>query len=248
MIYIIFLFFLMLGLWYLFFKKSKHSAHSPLNNSNIALNSNDLAYKLRKSIYNIQTQIQAFEEDIDRLYQETLTLLEAIAKPTFVPLPSQILYFQAIHPFKKENRYYYVRDINNGISEAELTAKKQTLENLHVQIEVALSKWTLHKELLNAHEENLQTLESLETHKNQLQKENLSALSKSVDTELINEKNTQYALHLLTEINEELQHRAEYLKQYILLQESFGNSDSIQANQVYKIKIDEMIQQLNHKS
>lgn len=253
MFYIFLLLLLFLGILalaaYQYFKKGNANITiKPLDYAKPIITGSSIEYKLRNTIYALEQQILQLQDEIENLYNYQLHILDSIAKPSFVPLNTQKLYFHSIHPFKKEDRYYYERDLKKEISEEELTQKKQTLENYNVHIQVTLSKWTLHIELLKVHQQNLKALEELEDNKKQMQKDNLLNMTSNFDRDLQNESNTQYAIQLLSVIEDELQNRAEYLRQYISLQKEYDTSQNIQAHQVYKQKIDDIIHEMNKKA
>ena len=220
----------------------------PLDYSKPIITGSTIEYKLRQTIYELEQQILALQEEIESLIQYQMDILDKIGKASHIPLKTQKLFFQIIHPFKKEDRYYYERDLNKGILQEELTEKKQTLENYSVHISVTLSKWTLHMELLKVHQRNLEALEALEAQKQQMQKDKLAQTNTTFDRQHKNEVNTQYAIALLERIDEELKDRAEYLRQYILLEQAYDHSQNIQAHQLYKQKIDEIIRHMNNES
>jgi hypothetical protein len=239
-------------LWWVM--RAKEPASMPVYDSRQAvITGSEVEYKLRNAIYEVEQQVLACEDEIETLCKYQLELLRDVGKPSFMQIANKPLFFKYENPLRKEDRYYYVADLDDDWEEDEddednLAKRKTALENYNVHIQLYRAKWLFFKNLLHSHQENLARLENTEEGKRQI-----STLRKVQQLQMQQQQMQQQTRmevvaikseHLLEEIGKELDFQEEYLRQYTALDAEYSNQPNIDAYQIYQRKLDSIIEKI----
>lgn len=202
--------------------------------------------KLRNTIYEVEQQLLACEDEIEELCTFQQELLRDVGKPSFMLIADKPLFFHFANPLRKEDRYYYERDLNTDLGEEELQRRKTALDNYQVHVELYRSKWTFFQTLLRSHRQNLQRLEAIDEKKYQERRRKASEQRRQ-DVELKMDITAIHSSEILKIIDDELDYQEECLRQYSALEAQTNDQNDLQAYQAQKTKIDSIIAHIEEK-
>ncbi len=202
--------------------------------------------KLRQAIYEVEQQLLACEDEIEELCEYQQELLREVGKPSFMLIQDKPLYFHFANPLRKEDRYFYERDLNTNLGEEELQRRKIALNNYQVHVDLYRAKWQFFQKLLSSHQENLRRLEAIDDKKYK-ERQRKAAEGNREERELKMNATAIHSTELLKIINDELDYQEEYLRQYAALDAKFNTQPDLEAYQAQKTQIDDMIAHIEDK-
>jgi len=119
-----------------------------------------LGQRLRHALYWAERHERQAKEELESGYRQQKELLEKLGRPSYVELPSKILFF-CLRPIEEgQSIYYYQRDLQEK-REDYLEESQRILQEFEQEREVLVQQIGLFRELQQSHRENLQRLEAL---------------------------------------------------------------------------------------
>lgn len=204
-----------------------------------------LEKKLRDAIYDCKQNIIACDKQMTKLCQQQLDLLQDIGKVSHVEVKNKPRFFKFRHPITQQQHFYYERDLNKTIPPDRLERTQQLATQYDNEIGLILTQKELFNRLIDSHQENLDRLNGIKKNDPQGLKiaEHEAQLQQSTTDNVI-EKEAIYNQLLLTNIQEELEHQDECLKQYQDLQKKYQIPSLDQHDPDFKIAIQALIEKL----
>ena len=178
--------------------------------------------KLRNAQFESERGEKKCIEEINKIIEMQLDLLEGIGNPTFVHLKDKPAFFILHNPISNEKRYYYTRDLNEEIDPAILTDTQRVLLLYNEHLDLFMAKVELFRRLQASHLENLNKINGIHKQNEQLKKikkhkGKIAELEDRTDIEVNALKNES----ILEDIERELEYQAQCLQQYSLLTEKY---------------------------
>ncbi len=201
--------------------------------------------KLRNAVFESERGEAKCIEEINKIIEMQLDLLEGIGKPTFVHLKDKPAFFILHNPISNEKRYYYSRDLNVEIDPAILTDTQRILLLYNEHIDLFMAKVELFRRLQSSHNENLNKINGIHKQNEQLQKikkhkSKIAELEDRTDIEVNALKNES----ILEDIERELEYQALCLQQFSQLTEKYDQPLNSHINKDLKNEIKNLIDKI----
>lgn len=202
--------------------------------------------KLRNALFEAERGLTKCEEEIVKIIEMQIDLLDGIGKATHVQLKDRAIFFIIHNPLNGEKKYYYSRDLKESIDANILNETQKLLLLYNEHIELIHSKYILFKKLANSHLQNLQKIDGIQKQHEQLQKikkhrGKIVELELSTELEVTALKNEA----VLEDIERELDYQNQYLEQFSQLSSQLNSSIDKEVDEKYRKQIDQMINKLN---
>jgi len=239
------------GVWLT--QKNEHAFIESLENeeqkTNLEKQTYPLEQKLRNAIYNCERDAKKCADKINEICGYQLDLLEDIGEISHVEVKNKPLFVEFYNPMTKQRHFYYQRDLFQHIEATVLEKTKKIANKYKEEIDLLNTQRQFFIELIDSHKENLNRLGNIENEDSQLSKINLhqEKLSELNSTNKI-EENAIYNELLINEINEELAHQEECMRQYIALHKKYEQPSDEKVEEKYKLEIEKIISQLEAKN
>ncbi len=202
--------------------------------------------KLRNALFETERGQAKCAEEISRIIEMQIDLLEGIGKATYVHLKDKPAFFILHNPMSGEKRYYYNRDLNDSIESTMLSETQKVLLLYNEHIDLLNSKYNLFEKLSDSHLMNLQKIDGIQKQHEQLQKikkhkGKIAALEQSTEIEVNALKNEA----LLEDIERELEYQNQYLEQFSQLSAKMDESVNKEIDKKLKTEIDSLINKID---
>jgi hypothetical protein len=202
--------------------------------------------KLRNALFETERAQASIIEEIDKIIELQIDLLEGVGKPNRVHLKDKVAFFIIQNPISGNIIYYYTRDLNEDIEPSILTETQRVLLLYNEHLELMDVKYNLFKKLSESHLENLQKIDGLQKQHEQIQKlkkhkGKIAALEDRTDIEVNALRNES----LLEDIERELNYQNQYLEQLSKLTEKFDRPINSKVDQSYKTEINNLISKID---
>lgn len=204
-----------------------------------------LEKKLRDAIYDCERNAAACKSQINAICKDQLDLLQDIGKRSYVEVKDKPLFFEYYNPITQDRHFYYKRDLSKTMSPDVLENTKKVLEKYNDQISLIRTQEELFEKLMTSHKENLDRIYGVKNQNTQVKKVSLHQ-DKLAELEGENklEKQAIYNKLLINDIQEELEHQEECLRQYIELNQKYENPFDKEVEQKFKNQIKIIISEL----
>ncbi|MCH2046246.1 MAG: hypothetical protein MK212_19180 [Saprospiraceae bacterium] len=206
-----------------------------------------LERQLRNAIFETERNIKLCNQELEKMYATQLELLKDIGKVSHIYVEDKPLFFEWSNRLEGEIRYFYQRDLKEGVEPTILQKTQKVVQNYQAEIDLYLSKRVLFERIIQSHHENLNRLEGVNQQDAQLDK--LERYQKELDNRLDKtirvEEQALRSRHLLENIQAELEHQEAYFKEYLKLNERFEANQNAEAAKDLKNKIDNIIGRLD---
>lgn len=204
-----------------------------------------LTKKLRDAIFDCERSVAECEKQIDNICANQLHLLEEVGKISFVEVKDKPLFFEFKNPISGVRHFYYMRDLNTQIAADVLEKTQRIAQKYGKQIELMVTQKAFFERLIVSHKENLDRVLGVnkiggQMEKVLLHKEKLSSLNENNKLE----EKAIYNELIIKDINSELEHQEECMRQYISLNEKYENPEDGGVDEKIKVEIEEIIKQL----
>jgi hypothetical protein len=201
--------------------------------------------KLRNALYEAERGESKCIEEVNKIIEMQIDLLEGIGKPSYVYFKEKETYFIVQHPISEEKRYYYSRDLNTGIEPEILSDTHKVLLMYNGHIELYKAKIELFRRLIESHNENLNRINGIHKQHEQLQKLKLhkgkiAELDERTDIDIDALKNEA----ILEDIERELDFQNQCLSQFSKLSSELDQPFSSQIKIELKEKIKYLIEKI----
>jgi hypothetical protein len=201
--------------------------------------------KLRNALFETERGQQICTEEIIKIIEMQIDLLDGIGKPTYVYLKEKTAYFIIYNPISGDKRYYYNRDLNDSVESSILTETQKVLLLYNEHIDILYSKYILFNKLSASHLQNLNKIAGIQKQHEQLQKikkhkGKIAELEERTDIEVSALKNEA----ILEDIERELEYQNQYLEQFSQLNEKMDQTLNKAVNKNYKTQIDRLISKI----
>lgn len=201
-----------------------------------------LAYRINNAIFDTERSLIACDEKIEELVKDMDELLSGVGEKSYVFVPQKSLFLQFTHPLSNESFYLYTKELFKD--QDSFYKEKQLCHSIQKQIDVLMSQRTFLQKLLKGHVSNLQRVEG--TVRQSEHHELLNSIEEKIAIQSQDQTNDEQIFYndmILKEIEEELDHKDECLKQYKILVEDLSHP-SVEDEPVVE-KIVELTQQLD---
>lgn len=204
-----------------------------------------LEKKLRDALYDCERNLLACQKQIHEICKLQLDLLQDVGKKSHVEVKNKPLFFEYYHPIQQERHFYYQKDLSPSLAPETLEKTLIIAQTYTQHIHLMLKQQELFQKLIESHQENLDRISGIKAQNNQdkklsLHSDKLSQLDQ--DNQL--ETKAIYNKILIENINEELEHQEECLRQYIALNQQYEHPLDQQVEETFKTKIQTIIDQL----
>ena len=201
--------------------------------------------KLRNALFETQRSEAKCAEEISRIIELQIELLNGVGKPSYLLLKDKAAFFIIHNPISEEKRYYYNRDLNEDIEPTILTETQRVLILYNEHIELIYAKYILFKKLSASHLQNLQKIDGIQKQHEQLQKikkhkGKIAELENRTDFEVNALKNEA----LLEDIERELEYQNQNLEQFSRLSAKMERPFDSEVDQSYKNEINNLISKI----
>jgi hypothetical protein len=205
--------------------------------------------KLRNALFETERGQAKCAEEISKIIEMQIDLLEGIGKATYVHLKDKPAFFILHNPISGEKRYYYNRDLNDSIESTMLSETQKVLLLYNEHIDLLNSKYNLFKKLSDSHILNLQKIDGIQKQHEQLQKikkhkGKIAELEERTDIEVNALKNEA----LLEDIERELEYQNQYLEQFSQLSAKMDGSIDKEIDKKFKTEIDSLISKIEDEA
>jgi uncharacterized protein (DUF2164 family) len=201
--------------------------------------------KLRNALFETERGEAKCVEEINKIIELQTDLLDGIGKPSFVLLKDKGAFFILEHPISGTKKYYYNRDLTEGLESSMLSETQKLLLYYNEHIDILMSKYELYKRLSVSHRENINKIDGIQKQHEQLQKikkhkKNISELEGRTDIEVNALKNE----YILEDIERELDFKNQCLKEISQLYEKMDSIFDHKAGGDYKTEIKNLIKKI----
>jgi hypothetical protein len=201
--------------------------------------------QLRNSIYECEQNIKTCKSQIEDICNEQLDLLKDVGKISHVEVKNKPLFFEFYNPTNGQRFFYYERDISKKIDPEVLASTQKIAQKYTQQIDLLSTQQELFKKMITSNLENLDRIKGIKREKPQSEK--IRIHEKKLTQLHANNSLEQKAIYnelILNDIQDELAHQEECLRQYSELNQKYSNPFDENLGKKYKIEILEIIQQL----
>ena len=204
--------------------------------------------KLRNAIFECESNEMKCREEIQKIIDLQLDLLEGVCKISHISFKDKPAYFIIENPLKKENKYFYVSDLNQNIDSNILTETQNLLLRYKDQIDFLYSKIIFFQNLIETHQSNLNKIHGIHKQHEQLAK--LKRHKGKIDDY---EFNTPFEVNALKnetvfeEISRELEFQEEFLKEYNNLNKEYEQYNHFKFDKNYQDRISKIIENWDKK-
>lgn len=204
-----------------------------------------LEKKLRDAIYDCERNVLACKNQINTICKNQLDLLQDIGKKSHIEIKNKPLYFEYYNPTTQDRHFYYQRDLSKNIAPDILENTKKIVQKYNNHISLILTQQELFEKLILSHKENLERISGVKTQNSQAKKVSLHE-NKLAELEGNNqlEKQAIYNKLLINDIEEELTHQEECLRQYIQLSQLHDDPFDQDVEKKFEQQIKTIISQL----
>jgi hypothetical protein len=205
--------------------------------------------KLRNAIFECESNEMKCREEIQKIIELQLDLLEGVCKTSHISLKDKPAYFIIEDPVKKVKKYFYSSDLNQIIDSNILTETQNLLLRYKDQIEFLFSKIIFFQNLIETHQENLNKIHGIHKQNEQLAK--LKRHKGKIDDY---ELNTQFEVNslkneaILEEIIRELDFQEEFLKEYNQLNKEYEQENHLKFDKTYQDRISKILENRDKKA
>jgi hypothetical protein len=201
--------------------------------------------KLRNALFETERGEAKCMEEINKIIELQTDLLDGIGKPSFVFLKDKGAFFILEHPINGLKKYYYNRDLTEGLESSLLSETQKLLLYYNEHIEILMSKYELYKKLSASHRENINKIDGIQKQHEQLQKikkhkKNISELEGRTDIEVNALKNE----YILEDIEQELDFKNQCLKEISLLNEKMDSNFDKKVDEDFKTEINKLLRKI----
>jgi hypothetical protein len=205
--------------------------------------------KLRNAIFECENNEMKCREEIQKIIDLQLDLLEGICKISHIHIKEKAAYFIIGDPVKNVNKYFYNSDLNLNIDSNILTETQNLLLRYKEQIEFLYSKIIFFQKLIETHQNNLNRIHGIHKQNEQLAKIKRHK-GKIDDYEL----DTQFEVNalknetVLEEIGRELEFQEEFLKEYNQLNKEYEQENHFKFDKTYQDRISKILENRDKKA
>lgn len=204
-----------------------------------------LEKKLRDAIYDCERNAAACKSQINAICKDQLDLLQDVGKKSYIEVKDKPLFFEYYNPITQDRHFYYERDLSKKMSSDVLENTQNVLQKYNDHIALIRTQEELFEKLLISHKENLDRIYGVKNQNTQVKK---VSLHQDKLTELAGENNLEkqaiYNKLLINDIQEELEHQEECLRQYIELNQKYENPFDEEVEKKFKNQIKIIISEL----
>jgi hypothetical protein len=201
--------------------------------------------RLRDIIYDCERNISACKNQINSICKDQLDLLQDVGKKSYVEVKNKALFFEYYNPTTLDRHFYYERDLSKTMAPDVLANTKKIVQKYSDHISLTLMQQELFEKLIVSHKENLDRISGVKNQNAQVKKVSLHKNKLAeLDGENKLEEQAIYNELMITDIQEELEHQEECLRQYIELNQKYENPFDQNVEKKFEQQIKIIINQL----
>lgn len=243
----------MLGISWVSFKKtppeSSFLPEEELNPVLLGQQERSLEQKLRNAIYECERNINICRDELQRLYQQQIELLNGIGRVSHIFVENKPAAFVVINSVTNEKRYYYQRDLIPNLDEKMYQQTLALVQQYQNHIELYIKKIEVCQRLRISHQENMERLTGIHEQNEQWRRirEHQERLAASDDTYQRLEKDAILNQLKLEEIGEEVDFQEECLRQYTILNSQYSLSAEDLVPEQLQQELKQLLEKLEEK-